>query len=62
MATTPEAPETTAPKDWLIPNQDKVEQVIDARWAKLVESEKSNRSSRSSAAKPDDNKGDDKKS
>jgi hypothetical protein len=61
MATKPEAPETTPPTDWIIPNQAKVEQVIDARWAKLVESEKSTRSSRSSAAKPDD-KDDDKKS
>jgi hypothetical protein len=57
MAETPEAPETTLPKDWIIPNQDKVEQVIDARWATLAENEKNRKtSSRSTAAKSDDKK------
>jgi hypothetical protein len=56
MAETPEAPEITPVPEWIIPNQDKFERVIDARLEKLKGSEKST-SSRSrntgSAAKAD---------
>lgn len=41
--------ETTPISDWLIPNQDKFERVIDARLEKLKESEKP-KSSRSHTA------------
>jgi hypothetical protein len=42
MAETPEAPkapDTTPITDWLVPNQDKLEQVIDARLAAHAENE-----------------------
>jgi len=54
MAETPEAPKapaTTPVPEWVIPNQDKFEQVIDARLAAHAENEetekKAARSSRS---------------
>lgn len=51
MAEPKEAPETTPIADWLIPNQDKFERVIDARLAKLKDEEpKAPR--RTAAAKP----------
>jgi hypothetical protein len=37
---TPEAPETTPTSEWVIPNQDKFEQVIDARLAAHAANEK----------------------
>lgn len=50
MAETSKAPATTDPSDWVVPNQDKIEQVIDARLAKNAAAEKraSSRSSSSS--------------
>lgn len=66
MAETPETPEATkAPDatplvDWLVPNQDKFEQVIDARLAAHADKEesekKTSRSRSNSAANKDDNK------
>jgi hypothetical protein len=41
MAETPEAAVTTPVTEWIIPNQDKFEQVIDARLEKLKGAEKS---------------------
>jgi hypothetical protein len=44
MAETPEAPKapaTTPIAEWLVPNQDKIEQVIDARLAAHAENEES---------------------
>jgi hypothetical protein len=41
MTKTPEAVETTPVPEWIIPNQDKLEQVIDARLEKLKIAEKS---------------------
>ena len=47
MAETPEeaekAPETTPTAEWIIPNQDKFEQVIDARLATHAENEKADK-------------------
>jgi hypothetical protein len=49
----PKAPATTPIVDWLVPNQDKLEQVIDARLAAHADNEgnekKSSSRSRSSA-------------
>jgi hypothetical protein len=57
---TPKAPATTAIADWLVPNQDKIEQVIDARLAAHADNEgaekKTSRSRSSAAANKDDNK------
>lgn len=50
MAETPEAPETTPASEWLVPNQDKFEQVIDARLAKHAENEASEKKSSASRA------------
>jgi len=62
MAETPEAPETTPHTEWVVPNQDKFEQVIDARLAKHAEAEKTKKStSRTSAAKTEDDKSADAK-
>lgn len=36
----PKAPETTPYNEWLVPNQDLLERVIDARMAKVAENEK----------------------
>lgn len=53
--TKPEAPETTPIKDWIVPNQDKIERVLDARLAAHAEFEKKPKTSnRSSAGKADD--------
>jgi hypothetical protein len=61
MAETPEAteeavkaPETTPVSEWVIPNQAKFEQVIDARLAKHADNEKADKktSSRSRSATP----------
>lgn len=46
-----ETPETTPAKDWSVPNQDKLEQVIDARLGGNSESEVSETDSE---AVPDD--------
>jgi hypothetical protein len=60
MAETPEAskvPDTTPITDWLVPNQDKIEQVIDARLAAHAENEKPEKHSarsRSNSAKDSD--------
>lgn len=60
MAETPSAPETTRPADFIVPNQDLIEQVIDARLAAHAEKESSTKkasSSRTSAKASDgDNK------
>ena len=59
MAETPEeapkAPETTPYVDWVIPNQDLIEKVIDARLAAHSENEKADKktSSRSRATTAD---------
>lgn len=59
MAETPEeaakAPETTPVPEWIIPNQDKLERVIDARLAKHAEREKADKktSSRNRTATAD---------
>lgn len=55
MAETNETPDTTPITEWIIPNQDKFEQVIDARLEKLKSEEKP-KSSRSRASKDDDDK------
>jgi hypothetical protein len=55
MAETSEAPKvpaTTSISDWLIPNQDKFEQVIDARLAKHAENEKAEKHSSRSRSTP----------
>ncbi len=56
MAETPEAPKapaTTPVPEWVIPNQDKFEQVIDARLAAHAENEESEKKpSRSARATP----------
>jgi len=58
MAETPENEEAvpTTPKvDWLVPNQDLIERVVDARIETLKEAEKPSRS-RSRASEKNDNK------
>jgi len=57
LAETPKAPETTPVGDWLVPNQDKFEQVIDARLAAHSKFEKSStRTSSRSTSSSDDKK------
>lgn len=56
MAETPEAPETTPVGDWLVPNQDKFEQVIDARLATHSAGDKPSRSTSRSTSSKDGNK------
>lgn len=59
MAETPTAPATTAPSDFIVPNQDLIEQVIDARLAAHAENESSSKkssASRTSAKASDDSK------
>ncbi|WGH21690.1 hypothetical protein SEA_INKED_1 [Arthrobacter phage Inked] len=57
MAETPKAPETTPVGDWLVPNQDKFEQVIDARLAAHSKFEKSSsRTSSRNTSSSDDKK------
>lgn len=57
MAETPKTPETTPASDWLVPNQDKLEQVIDARLAQHSSNEKtSSRTSSRSTSSSDDKK------
>jgi len=57
LAETPKAPETTPVGEWLVPNQDKFEQVIDARLAAHSKFEKSsNRTSSRSNTSSDDKK------
>ena len=51
----PKAPETTPVPEWIIPNQDKFEQVIDARLEKL-KAEEAPKASRSRAASKDADK------
>ena len=65
MAETPSAPETTRPADFLVPNQDLIERVIDQRLAAHAANESANKkasSSRSSGKSADDKSGDDKPS
>ena len=52
----PESVETTPIVDWIIPNQDKFEQVIDARLEKLKETEKPKASRSRAASNKDDDK------
>jgi hypothetical protein len=57
LAETPKAPETTPVGNWLVPNQDKFEQVVDARLAAHAAGEKTVRStSRSSSSSKDADK------
>jgi hypothetical protein len=51
MSDKPEAPATTPVPEWIIPNQDKLEQVIDARLAKHAESESSDKKSASTRSR-----------
>jgi hypothetical protein len=51
MADKPEAPATTPVPEWIIPNQDKLEQVIDARLAKHAESEGADKKSASTRSR-----------
>lgn len=68
MAETPEeaekAPETTPAREWLLPNQDKLEQVIDARLAAHAANEKADKKtssrSRSTSSSSDDKAADGK--
>lgn len=58
MSEKPEAPATTSPVDFIMPNQDLIEKVIDARIAKHAEHEQSekkttSRSSAKAAPKPE---------
>ena len=45
-----ETPETTPISDWIIPNQDKFEQVVDARLEKLKDDEKPKSRSRAAGS------------
>ncbi|AXH44547.1 hypothetical protein SEA_MEDIUMFRY_1 [Arthrobacter phage MediumFry] len=57
MAETPKAPETTPADAWLVPNQNLIEQVIDARLAAHSASEKSSpRTSSRNTSSSDDKK------
>jgi len=50
MSEQPEAPATTSPVDFIMPNQDLIEKVIDARIAQHAELEKSEKKTTSRAA------------